>query len=80
VTVDDEAGPPVDEPLLDPADRVERTGERVLLRLGVGPPIGVVGQELVRRLLARAGDPVPPAPCSELRPSSGGHRGLAMDR
>ena len=54
-------GAPVDEDLLDPADRVERAGERVLLRLRVDPPVRRVGQELVGRLLAGAGDPVAPA-------------------
>ena len=60
VAVDDEAGAPVDEDLLDPADRVERAGERVLLRLRVDPPVRGVGQQLVGRLLAGAGDPVAP--------------------
>jgi len=44
VAIDDEARPSVDEDLLDPADRVERAGERVLLRLGVDPPVRGVGE------------------------------------
>jgi len=53
VAVDDEAGAPVDEDLLDPADRVERAGERILLGLRVDPLVGRVGQQLVGRLLPR---------------------------
>ena len=60
VAVDDEARAPVDEDLLDPADRIERAGERVLLRLGVDPPVRRVGEELVGRLLTRVRDPVAP--------------------
>jgi hypothetical protein len=47
VAIDDEAGAPVDEHLLDPAHLVERARERVLLRLGMDPPVREVGQELV---------------------------------
>ena len=61
VAVDDEPRAPVDEDLLDPADRVERAGERVLLRLRVDPPVRGVREELVGRLLAGPGDPVAPA-------------------
>jgi hypothetical protein len=61
VAVDDEAGPLVDQDLLDPADRVERAGQGVLLRLRVDSPVGGVGQELVGCLLAGPGDPVAPA-------------------
>ena len=60
VAVDDEAGAPVDEDLLDPAHLVERAGEGVLLRLRMDPPVRRVGEELVGRLLAGAGDPVAP--------------------
>jgi hypothetical protein len=48
------------EHLLDPADRVERASKGVLLRLGVDPPVGRVGEQLVGRLLAGARDPVAP--------------------
>ena len=73
MAVDDEAGAPVDEDLLDPADRVERAGERVLLRLRVDPPVRGVGQELVGRLLAGAGDPVAPGGGRGRRGGAGGH-------
>jgi len=48
------------EDLLDPAHLVEGPGKGVLLRLRVDPPVRRVGEELVRRLLAGAGDPVAP--------------------
>jgi len=60
VAVDDEAGAPVDEDLLDPSDLVERAGERVLLRLGVDPPVRRVREQLVGPFLPGAGDPVAP--------------------
>ena len=61
VAVDHEAGPPVDHDLLDPAHRVERAGQGRLLVARMETPVAGVGQELVRRLLARADDPVAPA-------------------
>jgi len=76
MAVDHEAGAPVDEDLLDPADRVERAGERVLLRLRVDPPVGRVREELVGRLLAGRGDSVAPARRDGLR----GHAAAAVVR
>ena len=60
VAIDHEARAPIDQDLLDPAHLVERPGEGVLLRLRMDPPVRRVGEEMVRRLLAGAGDPVAP--------------------
>jgi len=43
------------------AQLVKRTGEGVLLRLRVDPPVRRIGKELTRRFLAGAGDPMAPA-------------------
>ena len=60
VAVDDAARPLVDEDLPDPANGIERPGQRVLLRLGMNAPVARVGEQLVRCLLAGPGDPVAP--------------------
>ena len=73
MAVHDEARAPVDEDLLDPADRIERASERVLLRLGVDPPVGRIGEELVGGLFAGPSDPVAPRRGRGRRGGLGGH-------
>jgi hypothetical protein len=60
MAVDDEAGPLIDHDLLDPAHGVERAGQRRLLIARMETPVAGIGEELVRRLRAGAGDPVAP--------------------
>jgi len=60
VAVDDEARPLVDHDLLDPANRVERAGQRRLLVAWMETPVAGIGEKLVGRLFAGAGDPVAP--------------------
>jgi len=54
---------------------VERAGERVLLRLRVDPPVGGVGEQLVRRLVAGSSNAVAPGAGRRLR----GHHRAATD-
>ena len=70
MAVDDEAGAPVDEHLLDPADLVERAGERVLLRLRVDPPVAGLARSWSG---ASSPDPV-----IRLRQADGGRHPVAV--
>jgi hypothetical protein len=60
MTIDEMAGPDVDEDLGDPADLGERTREGSLLLAGVGAPVGWIGDEGLRSLLAVTDDAVAP--------------------
>jgi hypothetical protein len=51
MTIGYEAGPLIDDDLLDPAHRIERSGQGLLLRLRMDPPVRGVREELVGRLI-----------------------------